>query len=144
MVKHFTKINWWSSYAYRKYMLGAVILIENICTLEKIWRVSFSRIGECSRRQASSWKLGGTHQYSLSNKVFNILNLGHHFKSRLKMNWKNSKQKISGNLYCEHNDLRTQLVVIYPKHKCLYRWNSSMPYNLDTDIAAEMSHWHVK
>ena len=102
---------------------------ENKCTLEKNWRVSFSRTGECSRRQANSRKSGGTHQYSFSNKVFNILNMGHHFTSRLKMNWRKYKQKISGKLYSEHNDLRTHLVAIYPKHKCLYRWDSSMFYN---------------
>ena len=59
--------------------------IYEVCTLEKSWRVSFSKLGECSRMHANAWR-SGTHQYSLSNKVFSFLNVGHHLKSFLKIN----------------------------------------------------------
>jgi hypothetical protein len=55
-------------------------------TLES-WRVSFSRIGECLRKQLNilrSLAMSGHH--SLSNKVFSLLNVGHNFKSLLTMN----------------------------------------------------------
>jgi hypothetical protein len=55
----------------------------------------FSRTGACSRMQASALNSSGTHQYSLSNKVFNLLNVGHHFKSLLKINWTIEKERIN-------------------------------------------------
>ena len=51
-------------------------------------RVSFSRTGEFFRMQDSGSKSGASHQYLLSNKVFNLLKVGQHFKSLVKMNWK--------------------------------------------------------
>ena len=59
-----------------------------IYTLGKSSRVSFSRTGEFVRMQDSGSKSGATHQYLLSNKVFNLLNVGQCFKSLVKMNWK--------------------------------------------------------
>jgi hypothetical protein len=50
------------------------------------WRVSFSRTGVCCRKHINAWKSRATH-HSLSNKVFNLLNIGHHIKSLLKINW---------------------------------------------------------
>jgi len=49
--------------------------------------VSFSKTGECSRIHVRALKSSGTHQYSLSDKAFKLLNIGQHFKSLLKINW---------------------------------------------------------
>jgi len=66
--------------------------IYEVCTLEKSWRVSFSKFGECSRMQVNGWR-SGTHQHSSSNIVFSFLKVGHHLKSLLKINWIRCKRK---------------------------------------------------
>jgi hypothetical protein len=55
--------------------------------------VSFSKTGECSRIHVRALKSSGTHQYSLSDKVFKLLNIGQHFKSLLKINWACKEEK---------------------------------------------------
>jgi len=62
-------------------------LIPNLCWgPSESWRVSFCRTGECLSMQVSAWKSGGTHQKSLSNKLFNLRNVGQCFISILKVN----------------------------------------------------------
>jgi hypothetical protein len=68
------------------------LFINKAHTSQKSSSVSFSRTGERSRIQANGVKSSGTHQYSLRNIVFNLLNVGHSLKSILKINWKNCKQ----------------------------------------------------
>ena len=50
--------------------------------------MSFSRTGEFFRMQSSGSKPGASDQYSLSSKLFSLLNVGQCFKSLAKMNWK--------------------------------------------------------
>ena len=51
--------------------------------------------------------------------------------SHLVWKWtgQSTNKKYQANFTVNYNDLRTHLVAIYPKHKCLYRWDSSMFYN---------------
>lgn len=58
--------------------------MKKTCTSQN-WSVSFSRIGECWRKQISAPSLSVRH-HSLSNKVFKLLNAGHDVKSFLKIN----------------------------------------------------------
>jgi hypothetical protein len=51
-------------------------------TLESLI-VSFSKFGECWRKQINALWSAAKHQ-SLRDKVFNLENVGHHFKSLLK------------------------------------------------------------
>jgi hypothetical protein len=64
-----------------------IVIHLEIFILEKSWRVSFSRTSEFLRMHVSVWKSGVTHQDSSSSRAFNLLNIGHQFKSQLKINW---------------------------------------------------------
>ena len=62
-------------------------------TSEYSWRVSFSNTGKSLRRQARALKSGGSHQYSLMSKDFNLLKLEQNFKSLLKIIYRQCKQR---------------------------------------------------
>ena len=87
--KYFTNIN--QSCMKRKLNTASTLLLSiyKTYTLHN-WSVRFSRTGKCSSIQTSARRSGCTH-HSFSNNVFNLLNVGHHLKSLLKINWTKCK-----------------------------------------------------
>ena len=87
--KYFTNIH--QSCMKRKLNTASTLLLSiyKTYTLHN-WSVRFSRTGKCSSIQTSARRSGCTH-HSFSNNVFNLLNVGHHLKSLLKINWTKCK-----------------------------------------------------
>ncbi|BAT13102.1 Os11g0202450 [Oryza sativa Japonica Group] len=72
--------------------------------------------------QLSALKSSGTHQYSLSNKVFSLVNVGHHFKSLFKINCaeckKEDKQKPQSSSGYKHININNEIIQTTQRWKC--------------------------
>ena len=101
MYKDISRINWYnnnnnnnnnkafkSQTSWGRLELKCSSCISRKCTLQNSWRVSFSKTGECSRIHVSELNSPGIHQYSLSDRVFKLVNMGQHFKSLLNIDCK--------------------------------------------------------